>query len=212
MGNSFAKQTQSTQSVATLVRFDRTTRIVHWSTSILFLTLIATAACLYIPSFSALIGRRVVVKNIHVIAGLMLPFPIIVGVIGSWGKRLRRDVGRLNRIDAKDRRWIRTMGRDRESQPAKFNAGQKINASFLGGSILVMLASGSIMFWHDSFSLDIRNGSTFTHDWLSLLIFISVGVHIVKAYGTKAVSGMLHGRVSSEWAAKHHPRWDPSTD
>src|ERR1041384_7158911 len=80
-----------------LVRFDRTERIVHWTTAMLFLTVLFTGAALYAGPVSQLVGRRDLVRSVHVVAGLALPVPFVLGIVGRWGRRLRRDVERLNR-------------------------------------------------------------------------------------------------------------------
>ncbi len=81
-----------------LVRFDPTERVVHWSNATLFLILIATGASLYVPSLSALVGRRELVRNVHVYAGLALPLPVLLGAAGRrWGSALRGDLARINR-------------------------------------------------------------------------------------------------------------------
>ena len=49
----------------------------------------------------------------------------------------------------------------------KFNAGQKLNAAFTLGSILVLFGTGAIMFFSSAFPDDIRTGATFVHDWLA---------------------------------------------
>ena len=66
---------------ATLVRFDRTERIVHWVTATLVITLMLTGAAMYAGPVSTLVGRRVLVRNIHVIAGLALPVPIVLALL-----------------------------------------------------------------------------------------------------------------------------------
>jgi formate dehydrogenase subunit gamma len=96
-----------------------------------------------------------VVKTIHVYAGLLLPFPLVVGVVGGrFGRRLRADLGRLNRWIADDaawfraRQWRRSASRAGGIELGKFNPGQKLNAAFTAGAIIVMLATGSIMRWY----------------------------------------------------------------
>ena len=70
-----------------LVRFDRVSRVVHWTTASLFGVLMLTGAALYAGPISTLIGHREVVRTIHVIAGISLPIPLLVGVLGRWGAR-----------------------------------------------------------------------------------------------------------------------------
>ena len=55
-----------------LDRFDRVERIAHWTTAALFLIAMATAAALYVGQLSALVGRRALMKDVHVLSGLAL--------------------------------------------------------------------------------------------------------------------------------------------
>ena len=175
-------------------RFDGTTRAVHWATSVLFLVCMVTAGFLYIDALSVLVGRREVAKTVHVYAGLALPVPLLVGAAGRWGRALRADMRRLNRWTPADWRWLRSWGRDPFLPRGRFNAGQKLNAAFLGGAILVFLATGAIMRWFDPFPLSWRTGATFVHDWLAVAAFVAVVAHILYALRTPgALAGMVTG-------------------
>lgn len=193
---------------ARVVRFDRTERWLHWVSAAVFLVLIATAAVLYIAPLSALVGRRNIVRNVHVVVGLLLPLPYLVARLGPWASGLRADSRRLARFDAQDSRWLRTLGRDRGVQVGKFHPLQKLNAAFTAGSIPVMLGTGAMMYWFSPFPLAWRTGATFVHDWVSLGLFATVSIHIAKALADReALGGMWHGRVTRRWARQHHPRW-----
>jgi formate dehydrogenase subunit gamma len=131
------------------------------------------------------------VRTIHVVTGLALPVPILIGILGRWGAALRRDLGAINR---------RGVG--------KFKTGQRLNATFLGASILVMLATGSVMKWFSLFPLDWRTGATFVHDWFALGIWLSVGAHMYLAFRDPiALGGMRRGTVTARWARTTRPRW-----
>ena len=69
-------------------RFDRTERVVHWCNATLFLILLATGFSLYAGPLSELVGRRRLVKDIHVYAGLALPIPILLGIALRSGRQL----------------------------------------------------------------------------------------------------------------------------
>ncbi|HLY82203.1 MAG TPA: cytochrome b/b6 domain-containing protein, partial [Acidimicrobiales bacterium] len=148
------KEREVLAGMADLSRFDLVERIVHWVNATLFTILLATAAALYVPFVSAMVGRRETVKTIHVYAGLILPFPLLLGIAGRrWGRRLRGDLRRLNRWIPDDRVWLRRRGWRRgwhagDVRLGKFNPGQKLNAAFTGGAIVLMLATGSIMRWY----------------------------------------------------------------
>lgn len=205
----------------TLVRFDAVERAVHWVNALLFAVLIFTGAALYIEPLGAVIGRRALVQDVHVYCGLALPVPLLLALTGSWGRALRKDIGRLNRWSQADREWLRIMmrgGRDRwrllgGARTGKFNPGQKLNAAFVAGAGLVMLATGVVMRWYHPYPLGWRTGATFVHDWLSLGLGLVIIGHVGMALrDPDALRSMWTGRVSRSWARRHSPAWFAGDD
>jgi formate dehydrogenase subunit gamma len=191
-----------------ILRFDRVERAAHWATALLFAILMATALPLYFVQVNQFVGRRVLVENIHTWSGVALPIPLIISLAGPWGGRLRHDVRRCNLWTASEVRWLRSLGRRSVSRPDKFNPGQKLNALFIAGAIVVMLGTGSILKWYRFFPLDWRTGATFVHDVLALAIFIVVIGHIVFALTHRqALRSMLTGWVTESWARTHASGW-----
>ena len=167
---------------ARLNRFDLGERVLHWVNASLFAIMMSTATALYVGQVSAVVGRRELVKTIHVWTGLLLPVPIVLTyVLRRWGRGFRSDVRRLNRWSTDDRRWLRSRGRDPFVVRGKFNAGQKLNAAFTAGAILLMLATGSIMRWPQSFPLYLRTGATFVHDWVYVILIFTITGHVYMA-------------------------------
>ena len=191
-----------------LLRFDRPERNVHWYTAALVGACLLTAAALYVPAIAALVGRRELVKGVHVASGLALPLPFLLVRFGPWLSSLAADVRRLDRFDDQDRRWLRSLGRDPVVRNGKFNAGQKLNAAFTAGAVVLLLVSGSIMKWFGPFPLTWRTGATFVHDWTAFALLVVLIGHVAKAFGDReALGGMVGGTVSRRWAAKKAPRW-----
>lgn len=204
-----------------LLRFDRVERAVHWVNATLFLILILTGAALYFTPLIALVGRRPLIERIHLYVGLSLPLPLLLGLAGSWGRGLRRDVGRVNRWTEADLRWLRGLldtapEPRRESTRArigKFNAGQKLNAAFVVGGGLVMLGTGALLRWYVPFPLSWRAGATFVHNWLAVAFVVVIAGHIAFALADReALRAMICGRVSRAWAARHAPAWLAEAD
>lgn len=196
---------------ARLARFTRTERWVHRTTALMMGVVVATAACLYIPQFAELVGRRDLVTRVHEWTGLFLPLPFLLGLAS---KAFRRDLGHLNRFGPHDRVWLRAvLRRDhrRSSRPAaKFNAGQKIYAAWIAGATLVMLGTGLLMWFTHLAPIMWRTSATFVHDWLALTIGIVLAGHIGMALGDPdARAGMRTGEVPREWAEREHPLWRP---
>ena len=191
-----------------VVRFDRVERALHWANAALFLVLLATGMTLYVGPLSTLVGRRVLVKDLHVVSGLLLPLPLLAAYAGPWRAGLRRDVRRLARWSPDDARWLRSLGRRGRARLGKFNAGQKLNAAFVAGCIPVLLGTGVIMRWFDPFPLAWRTGATFVHDWLALAVLVVVVGHVGKALAEPvALRAMARGTVPAAHAARHHPAW-----
>ena len=196
-----------------VARFDGVERLLHWTVAAMFAVLMFTAAVLYVGSLSAVVGRRELVRMVHVWTGLLLPVPLILAYAGPWRRALGLDVRRLNRWDDDDRRWMRSLGRDPFARPAKFNAGQKLNAAFVAGAAVVMLATGSVMHWFAPFPDDWRTGATFVHDWVAIGLFVAITGHVGKALADPvALRGMLRGWVPTWWARTNRPRWVEEPD
>jgi formate dehydrogenase subunit gamma len=189
-----------------LQRFTRGERWVHWATAALMGVCIVTAAFLYVGPLAILAGRRRVIELVHVYAGFGLPLPMLLG----WLSRaFRRDARLLNRFSQGDWQWLRSRDRRRGAVVVgKFNAGQKLNAAFITGSILVMLGTGVMLFWPNAWALSLRIGATFVHDWLALAIFLVVIGHIWYAIREpEALQAMRSGLVPRAWAQRSHPGW-----
>lgn len=194
-----------------LLRFTRAERSIHHATALLMLVCLLTAALLYLPVLSTLVGRREMVKTVHVWCGFALPVPIVLGLLS---RAFRADLGRLNRFAPHDWEWLRRSDRravqgGRGILPVgKFNAGQKLNAAFTAGAILVMLGTGEIMTFPDPWGDRWRTGATFVHDWLFLVVVVVTAGHLWEALRDRdALTGMLTGRVDRGWAARHHAAW-----
>src|SRR5579863_5255263 len=190
-----------------VLRFDRVQRGAHWVTAVLFLTLMFTAIPLYFGSFFGVVFPRHVMQMIHLWCGLAVPVPIIVSLLGPWGRAMRHDVRRFNHWTHEEVRWIRTLGKSRLDAD-KFNPGQKLNAIFVGSSILVMLVTGAMLQWFRFFSVSLRSGATFVHDLVAFAIFAVVIGHVVMALSHReALRSIFKGWVSKSWAERHATRW-----
>ncbi|MHB1508389.1 MAG: cytochrome b/b6 domain-containing protein [Acidimicrobiales bacterium] len=196
-----------------LDRFDLVERAVHWTTALLMLELLATGAILYIPSLSIAVGHRAVVASIHVFGGIALLVPVAIGVAGPWRGRLLRDLRRLDSWSAADWEWFRRPRRRLGLARGKFNGGQKAEAAFVAGGMIVMLASGTIMRFAPASLIDWQQGATLVHDCGFVAIGIGLAVHIY--YGLtrpEQLRSMLTGRIPRSWAAKNAPAWDEEAE
>jgi formate dehydrogenase subunit gamma len=204
-------------------RFGLSTRWVHRTTSILFVICLVTSFILYIPQLSLLVGRRALVMNIHIYCGLALPVPVLLGWLAGG---FRRDTTELNRFHPQDRAWMRAhLSLLREIREArigalartgpplvggKFNAGQKLYAAAIAGSIIVFLGTGLIMWLGQDLGIPdrYRTGATFVHTLSAFAAFFAVAGHLwMAARDPVARTGMRTGFVPVWWAEIEHPHW-----
>jgi len=194
-------------AAARLLRFDRTQRYAHWANALLFGVLMATAIPLYFGSFFGLVLPRHLIEQIHLWTGLALPVPVVVSLLGPWGRQMRRDVRRINLWTRQEIKWMRTLGAT-PLDADKFNPGQKLNAVFVAAAIVIMLATGSMLQWFRFFPVTWRSGATFVHDAFALAIFVVVFGHVVMAVTHReSLWSMFTGWVSESWASLHAGAW-----
>ncbi len=196
-----------TQPAELLHRFTRMQRWVHRTTAALMGVCVATASVLYIGPLSILVGRRHLVETVHVYAGIALPLPMLIGGLSA---AYRHDLGLLNRFTAADWAWLRSRDRRGGRIPiGKFNPGQKLNAAFVAGSVLVMFGTGLLMRYGNSWPVRWRTGATFVHDWLAYAVVIVATGHIwFASRDPVARTGMRTGVVPRCWARREHPGWE----
>src|SRR5215831_648621 len=111
-------------SARRLPRFSRTERALHWVHASAFLVLLASGLCLYLPSLAELVGRRPLLKDIHVYTALAWICALAAVLLAGDRRRLLATAREIDLFDADDLAWLRRRG----VAQGRFNAGQKINA------------------------------------------------------------------------------------
>lgn len=187
-------------------RFSAAERAVHWAVAVLIAACILTALVLYNGSLALLVGHRHAVVLVHVWSGFALPVPMLLGALSA---AYRLDVRRLNRFTDADWAWLHSS--DRRSgriRVGKFNAGQKLNASLTAAATMVLLGTGTVMWFTGLVRLSWRTGATLVHDWTALALGLLVLGHLAYALRDgEALRGMWSGRVSVHWASREHAAW-----
>jgi len=197
------------QGTERLPRFSAVETWVHRTTSVLVGVLAATGAILYFEPLALLFGRRLLVEGTHIVAGLLLPFPTLVGL--WWSAELRADVHALGRLTKVDGQWLRR--RDRRTAGlavGKFNAGQKLAASTLVGAGAVLFGTGLLLIAPARINLpvSVREGATVTHDLFTFGVVLLLVGHIWMAFRhPQARAAMRHGDIDPDYAEREHPAW-----
>jgi formate dehydrogenase subunit gamma len=191
-----------------LRRFTTAERWIHRTTALLMGVALVTAAFLYLPVLAELVGRRRLLVIVHEWAGVLLPVPLLAGLAS---RAFRADLGRLNRFARHDWLWLRRAVRRAPGArvSGKFNAGQKLYASFMAGAVLVMMGTGLVMWFPRLTPLVLRTGSTFVHDWLAIAIGVLVLGHIRMAWrDPQARRALRTGWAERSWARREHSLWE----
>lgn len=192
---------------ARIERFTRTERAVHWIHAASFLAMLATGLVLYIPAWSSWIGRRHLVKNVHLITAVVWVIAIAVVIIVGNRKALARTWRDAETIDADDRRWLT----GRKAPQGRMNAGQKLNTIITVAFAVLFLVTGFLLWLGERDHRFLFAGTGALHD---LLTFVSIAIlvgHLYLALVHKstrhALRGMVKGDVNLEWAESHHSKW-----
>jgi formate dehydrogenase subunit gamma len=188
-------------------RFSRTERAVHWVHASAFLVLLGSGLVLYLPSLATEIGRRPLVKDVHLFIALAWAIALLAVVALGDRRGLRDTTRELDVFDADDRRWL--LGR--HVRQGRFNAGQKLNAAFTA-AFAVLLAVSGVLLWLGERDTRFRFDSTIVlHDVVAYLSVALLAGHLYLAVihpSTRhALRGMTVGTVREDWAREHHAKW-----
>jgi formate dehydrogenase subunit gamma len=188
-------------------RFSRTERAVHWVHASAFLVLLGSGLVLYLPSLATEIGRRPLVKDVHLFTALAWAIALLAVVALGDRRGLRATTRELDVFDADDRRWL--LGR--HVRQGRFNAGQKLNAA-LTAAFAVLLAVSGVLPWLGERDTRFRLDSTIVlHDVVAYLSVALLAGHLYLAVihpSTRhALRGMTVGTVREDWAREHHAKW-----
>jgi formate dehydrogenase subunit gamma len=188
-------------------RFSRTERAVHWAHATAFLVLLGSGLVLYLPSLAAEVGRRPLVKDVHLFTALAWAIALATVIVLGDRRGLRATARELDVFDADDRRWL--LGR--RARQGRFNAGQKLNAA-LTAAFAVLLAVSGVLLWLGERDTRFRFDSTIVlHDVVAYLSVALVAGHLYLAVihptTRHALRGITVGTVREDWAREHHAKW-----
>jgi formate dehydrogenase subunit gamma len=191
-------------------RFSPVERLLHWANAIGFFFLLATGLILYLPRLSELVSRRQFIQSIHFWGGVAW-LGALAAVVVLGGRRLLATARELEQFDQDDLRWLRGG----KAPQGRFNAGQKINAALTAAFTILFGVSG-LLLWFGEQDTRLRFASTvILHDGLMYVALVLLVGHLYLALIHPAtrhsLRGMTLGDVRAEWAAKHHPKWEPET-
>lgn len=192
-------------------RYRGFTRLNHWITAVCMIVLLLSGFSLFHPSLfflTDLFGGGQLTRWLHPLVGLLLVASFFLLFVQMW---------RLNLPRREDLEWSLKIGDllkgDEESLPelGKYNAGQKLVFWGMSGLILVLIATG-LMIWEQYFahlvSIPVRRIAVVVHALAAMgttLLFIA---HVYAAIWTRGtIRAMTRGTVTGGWAYRHHRKW-----
>jgi formate dehydrogenase subunit gamma len=159
-----------------------------------FLVLLGSGLCLYLPSLAELVGRRPLLKSIHIYTAVAWAVAIVVVVAFGDRRALRATVRELDRLDS-----------------SRLNVGQKLNAIATAAFAILFGVSGLFLWYGERDTRFRLPGALLVHDWLmdvSLVLFAGhLFLSLIYPRTRHALSGMTRGWVDEDWARTHHPEW-----
>ena len=192
-----------------LRRFTYLERVVHWVVGVSFVLLLLTGLAFAYPSLfwlTTFLGGGSAARVLHPQVGSVFGVALLL-MFGLWVRDMF--------LDRQDRQWLGAIkhyaAHEREKVPpaGKYNAGQKLFfwvQSLLG---IVFVVSGLLLWFPEAFGPRLLNTMRLLH-YLATLgggLFLIVHVYLGTVAYPGTARGMIDGKVTSEWARLHHPRW-----
>jgi formate dehydrogenase subunit gamma len=177
-------------------RFSRTERTLHWVNALGFFMLLATGLVLWLPSLSVAVGRRPLIKDIHLWGGIGWIAALALVVLLGDRRGVLRAARELERLD-----------------DGRLNPGQKVNAILTAAFTVLFLVSG-LLLWLGERDTRFRLGSTVVlHDAVTLGALVLLAGHLYFAVLNPAtrhsLRGITRGTVREDYARRHYGKWDP---
>jgi formate dehydrogenase subunit gamma len=194
-----------------VVRYTPNERTNHWITAITFILLTLSGLAMFHPAMTwlyGIFGGGQWTRILHPFVGCVMFLSFLVLALRFWHH---------NYLDRADVQWLRQIGdvlNNREEKlPAigKYNAGQKLLFFTLVTGMLLLLASG-VVIWRRYFSfyfpIEVIRLAALVHAAAAFVLIASIIVHIYAALWIKgSIGAMTRGTVTYGWARKHHPNW-----
>ncbi len=194
-----------------LQRYTASERANHWVTGICFILLALSGLALFHPALfplTMLFGGGVWTRILHPFVGVVMMLFFVVMFFRFQS---------LNRMTGTDWEWVKRaremVNGDDHNMPimGKYNGGQKLLFWFLGVAMVVLFASG-IVIWRAYFSASFPIGvvriGALLHAVLAALMIIAIIVHVYAAIWVRGtIRAMLYGTVTRAWAKQHHRAW-----
>jgi formate dehydrogenase subunit gamma len=200
-----------------IVKYQRSTRVMHWIHTGAFILLFITGLIIFIPAFGPAAAGGAT-RVIHRVAALIfVVIPVLRFVMGP-GTSMRA-LAQAFAWGSDDIGWLKAAPRyyflsDESSMPpqGEMNSGQKLWWLITVLAWFVFTVTGAIMwFGINSLSANALGAMVLLHDIMMAVIIPMIFVHlylaIVHPLMSEAWNSMWRGTVSEEYAKSHHGKW-----
>jgi formate dehydrogenase subunit gamma len=194
-------------SVRRIARYGRTERAVHWVHAVAFCVLLGSGLALYLPSLAEAVGRRPLLKSIHIWTAVAWAAALVLVFVVGDRRALRRTISEVDSFDADDRAWLR----GRHAPQGRLNAGQKLNVVVTAAFAILFAVSGFFLWYGERDTRFRLANALLVHDYLmyvSLVLFLGhLYLALILPKTRHSMSGITRGWVREDWAARRHSKW-----
>jgi len=202
----------TSESTRLVKRYLPTQRLVHWLGVLTFLTLLFSGIILIASPLAALAagGTTRLIHRIAVVPFMLLPILYFV-LNRKQAIDLLKESFTYTRDDIE---WFKHMpayflGRTKGLPPqGRINAGEKIHHAATFMMFNFVAASGFVLwFGKGQLGADVLAITAMIHDLSMLGLTVLMVGHLYFTFVYDALSGMLQGYVTEEYAKMEHPKW-----
>jgi len=199
-------------------RFSKPFIIAHWLNVAAFFTLYISALPMYTEFFDwiyLIFGGPENCRLIHRIAAVAFTLPAIFLIIADpksfffWIKQMF--TWKKHDFQFFPKFALEFLGKHVDDMPKQdfFNAGEKINSILQVVTTILIIGSGIIMWFANSFPREVVQWAYPIHNTaMALAIAVVVGhIYLATALSKPSMQGMITGEVVEEYARDHHGRW-----
>lgn len=192
-------------------RYNESQRVTHWLVALSFVVATLSGLALFHPAFwflSGALGGGVWSRTLHPWAGLVMVVAFVPMALWYWRDNIIRpyDVAWIKRLPD----VLNNSGKDLP-EIDKYNAGQKMLFWSIIGSLVLLLLSGLVLWYHPDMKLPVGlvRASGVVHVLASFVLFLGMLVHVYSAvlWIRGSMRAMVRGNVKAGWAKHHHPLW-----
>lgn len=195
----------------TVDRYGPWQRLNHWITATSLILLLLSGLALFAPEFfflTGLFGGGQNTRAFHPWIGVVLFFSFFIFFFQLWKANLPE---RTDWIWLKKIKDVVSSHEENLPELGKYNAGQKFIFWGMTGLILILIASG-VMIWDQYFAvyvgIPLRRVAVLVHSIAAVLIICIFILHVYAAIWTRGtLRAMTRGNVTGGWAWRHHRKW-----